>query len=87
MKHEAKQKGVIEKKKMTVEENIGHQLKNKVPCKCKFCNKDIQWIKSKIKHEQICHDSIKVENAFKCTFCDKSYKWKKKFDTTYDRKP
>ena len=78
LKHEAKHKGLTEKKKMSEEENIVHQLKNKVPCRCKFCNKDFQWIKSKVKHEKICQDSLKIENAFKCSLCDKSYQWRKK---------
>ena len=74
LKHAAKHRGTVVKKKMTVEENIVHQIKNKVPCQCKFCNKDFEWINSMIRHEKICQESLKVENAFKYTFCDKSYK-------------
>ena len=77
LSHEARHNGTIKKKKKTDEENIVHNLKNRVPSKCKFCNKDFEWIKSKIKHEKICEDLIRVENLFKCTSCDKSYKWKK----------
>ena len=77
LSHGAKHNGTIKKKKKTDEENIVHKLKNKVPSKCKFCNKDFEWIKSKIKHEKICEDFIRVEKLFKCTSCDKSYKWKK----------
>ena len=81
LKHEAKHKGNVGRKKKTdiknKIENMIVKFKNKVPCRCNLCGKSFEWIKSKKKHEKLCQNNKKAEQEYECICCDKSYKWSK----------